>query len=139
MQTVTGWFSGKQWPADKHVICTDCFFKLVVENSEKCLRSCLSLGSPDVATGFPDNIDLKIMGKILKITEFSILSFLYSVKYFYFFNLIPKVYFQRTVERVYFLHYCLYRKGKMPWTGGCLIWSNILRKCSFVTKWTLFS
>ena len=42
LQTVTGWFSGKQWP-DKHVICTDCFLKLVVEKSEKCLGSCSSL------------------------------------------------------------------------------------------------
>ena len=69
MRTVTGWLSGKQWP-DKHVICIDCFFKLVIEKSEKCLRSCSSLGSSDVATGFSDKIDLKIMGKILQITEF---------------------------------------------------------------------
>ena len=69
LQTVTGWFSGKQWP-DEHVICTDCFFKLVVKKSEKCLGSCSFLGSSDVAIGFSDKIDLKNMGKILQITEF---------------------------------------------------------------------
>ena len=95
LETVTGWFSGKQWP-DKHVICTDCFLNLVVEKSEKSLQSCSSLGSSDVAIGFSDKIDLKIMGKILQVTEFKILSFLYLVKYFYFFNFIPRVYFQTT-------------------------------------------
>ena len=45
-------------------------FALVVEKSEKCLRSCSSLGSSDVAIGFSDKINLKIMGKILQITEF---------------------------------------------------------------------
>ena len=69
LETVTGWFSGEQWP-DKHVICTDCFFKLVAEKSEKCLRSCSSLGSSDVAIGFSDKINLNIMDKILQITEF---------------------------------------------------------------------
>ena len=69
MQTVAGYFSGKRWP-NKDVICTDCFLKLVVEQPEKCLRSCPSLESSDVATGFSDKIDLKIMGKILHITEF---------------------------------------------------------------------
>ena len=69
MQTVTGWFSGKQW-VDKHVICTGCFFKLVVEKAEKGLRSCLSLWSSDVAIGFSDKTDLKIMGKVLQMTEF---------------------------------------------------------------------
>ena len=45
-------------------------FALVVEKSEKCLRSCSSLGSSDVAIGFSHKMDLKIMGKILEITEF---------------------------------------------------------------------
>ena len=42
----------------------------MVETPEKCLRSCSSLESSDVATGFSDKIDLKIMAKILQITEF---------------------------------------------------------------------
>ena len=46
------------------------FFKLVVEKSEKCLGSCSSLGSSDEAIGFSDKVDLKIMGKILQITDF---------------------------------------------------------------------
>ena len=31
LQTVTRWFSGKDWP-DKHIICSCCFFKFVVKN-----------------------------------------------------------------------------------------------------------
>ena len=65
---------------------------------------------------------------------FLISSLLYLVKYFYFFSLIPRIYFQRTMERVYFLHDLLNKKGKMPCIGFFLNWSNILRKCDFVTK-----
>ena len=67
--TVAGWFFEKQW-TDKHGICTGCFFKLVVKNLEKCLRSWLSLWSSDVSIVFSDKIGLKMKGKILKITEF---------------------------------------------------------------------
>ena len=84
------WFLEAVHRLKQHWLC-GWFLKLWLK-PEKCLLSCLSLSSFDAAVGFSDKIDLKIMGKILQITEFQILSFLYIVKYLFFFNLIPRLY-----------------------------------------------